>query len=77
MTSKKQTTGISISQDENLTKLVIIAPTKTVKNVFYKVILPAVTNGILWLAHNQPIAEGQPPNSHQQTPAIPEQVHRS
>jgi hypothetical protein len=77
MTSKKQTTGISISQDEDLTKLVIVVSTETAKNVFYKVILPVATSGILWFAHNQPIAEGQPPTSHQQTPAIPEQVHRS
>jgi hypothetical protein len=73
--NKKQSTGFSFSQDGDLTKLVIVVSTETAKNVFYKVILPAVTSGILWLAHNQPIAEGQPPNRHQQTPAIPEQVH--
>ncbi|NJM49433.1 MAG: hypothetical protein HC860_27320 [Alkalinema sp. RU_4_3] len=77
MTQGNRRSRFSFSQDEDFTELVIIAPTKTVKNVFYKVILPAITSGMLWLAHNQPIAEGQQPNSHQQTPAIPEQVHRS
>jgi hypothetical protein len=61
MTTKSQSTGISLSQDDDLTKLVIVVRTKTAKNVFCKVILPAATSCILWFAHNQPIAEGQKP----------------
>jgi hypothetical protein len=57
---ENQQVGFIFRQDRNLTKLAIVLPTQTAKNVFYWIILPAISSSLVWFSGVLPIAEGHP-----------------
>jgi hypothetical protein len=56
----KQSIGLIFSQNDDFTKLAIVLPTQTAKNIFYWIILPAISSSLVWFSGVLPIAEGHP-----------------
>jgi hypothetical protein len=56
----KQSIGLIFSQNDDFTKLAIVLPTQTAKNILYWIILPAISSSLVCFSGVLPTAEGHP-----------------